>query len=195
MVLCSGRTARCLGVTLLGLALICFCVNILLFFPNGDPRYAKNNISGTVWYLSGVLGSGLLVSMFNPLLARKLRDDHRTHTNSNSINRNLIGLIGSAYCFIVSSVALDLGPLCRVTPLGEWKHPFHKGNYLNDPNLWVKCLEPENAIPWHVKLFSILLVVSAVEFIICIALLINILIGVICKEWNCFKVLNIILSE
>ncbi|XP_007900628.1 transmembrane 4 L6 family member 4-like [Callorhinchus milii] len=104
-----------------------------------------------------------------------------------SIIFTVIGLIGSAYCFIVSSVALDLGPLCRVTPLGEWKHPFHKGNYLNDPNLWVKCLEPENAIPWHVKLFSILLVVSAVEFIICIALLINILIGVICKEWNCFK--------
>uniref|UniRef100_A0A4W3I1P6 Uncharacterized protein n=1 Tax=Callorhinchus milii TaxID=7868 RepID=A0A4W3I1P6_CALMI len=185
MVLCSGRTARCLGVTLLGLALICFCVNILLFFPNGDPRYAKNNISGTVWYLSGVLGSGLLVSMFNPLLARKLRDDHHNGCKDCclcSIIFTVIGLIGSAYCFIVSSVALDLGPLCRVTPLGEWKHPFHKGNYLNDPNLWVKCLEPENAIPWHVKLFSILLVVSAVEFIICIALLINILIGVICKD-------------
>uniref|UniRef100_UPI00398E41E3 keratin-associated protein 4-9-like isoform X2 n=1 Tax=Pristiophorus japonicus TaxID=55135 RepID=UPI00398E41E3 len=99
----------------------------------------------------------------------------------------VIGVIGSAYGFIVSSVALDVGPLCRVTQLGEWKHPFAKGNYLNDPNLWVKCLEPENVIPWHVRLFSILLVISAVQFIICIALLVNILFGLFCKDCNCFK--------
>ncbi|XP_038673474.1 transmembrane 4 L6 family member 4-like isoform X2 [Scyliorhinus canicula] len=166
MFLCSGTTARCLGVILLGLAILCFCVNVLLFFPNGDTRYAKKNVSSTVWYLGGVIGSGILLC---------------------TLIFTVLGVIGSAYGFIVSSVALDVGPLCRVTQLGEWRHPFYKGNYLSDPNLWIKCLEPENVIPWHVRLFSILLVTSAVQFIICVALLVNILFGMFCRDCNCFK--------
>ncbi|XP_069753517.1 uncharacterized protein DDB_G0274171-like isoform X2 [Narcine bancroftii] len=100
---------------------------------------------------------------------------------------SVIGVIGSMYGFIVSFVALDIGPLCRVTQLGEWRHPFHRGNYLNDPNLWNRCMEPENVITWHVRLFSILLVTSAVQLIICVALLFNILLGIFCRDPRCFK--------
>ncbi|XP_055501684.1 keratin-associated protein 10-11-like [Leucoraja erinacea] len=377
MFLCSGTTARCLGIILLALAILGFCVNVLLFFPNGDTRYATKNVSSTVWYLGGIIGSGILMifpawvfleywdtnectdccdscqcpspccqacanQQCSPCLAcspcfpcdcskcpkcrpceacprceckpcqkcppckscaacecprcqdcqvcapcttcecptcracpeckpcqscdcknacecppckrccpctcpcacpqckpcpeckcqlcaenapcaccRKCscreccqnfcgclgaicivcQDSDCTCPQfckckpSQCIRKFplcvlifcVVGLIGSAYGFIVSSVALDTGPLCRVTQLGEWRHPFNKGNYLNDPNLWNKCMEPENVIPWHVRLFSILLVTSAVQFIICVALLVNILFGMFCKHSQCFK--------
>ncbi|XP_062900876.1 transmembrane 4 L6 family member 4-like [Mobula hypostoma] len=100
---------------------------------------------------------------------------------------SMIGVMGAAYGFIVSSMALKIGPLCRVTQLGEWRHPFNRGDYLNNSSLWIKCMEPENVIFWHILLFSILLVISAVEFIICVALLINILLTIFCGNINCFK--------
>ncbi|XP_059849248.1 keratin-associated protein 5-5-like [Hypanus sabinus] len=99
---------------------------------------------------------------------------------------SVIGVMGGVYGFIVSSVALRRGPLCRVTELGEWRHPFNRGDYLNDSSLWNKCMEPENAISWHLSLFSVLWVISTVEITICVALLIDVLLRLFHTDSNGF---------
>lgn len=61
--MCSGGFAKCLGITLMPLAIVCVLCNILLFFPGGTSVDSKY-ITDEVWYFGGILGSGVLVSTF-----------------------------------------------------------------------------------------------------------------------------------
>ncbi|PNI78325.1 TM4SF1 isoform 3 [Pan troglodytes] len=60
--MCYGKCARCIGHSLVGLALLCIVANILLYFPNGETKYAsENHLSRFVWFFSGIVGGGLLM--------------------------------------------------------------------------------------------------------------------------------------
>lgn len=66
--MCFERCARCIGYKLLILALLSIVANILLYFPNGETRYASEHHLGRyVECLHGILGGGFLVS--NELLS------------------------------------------------------------------------------------------------------------------------------
>lgn len=60
--MCTGGCARCLGGTLIPLAVFGLLANILLFFPGGKVVNDKSHLSDEVWYFGGILGSGVLVS-------------------------------------------------------------------------------------------------------------------------------------
>lgn len=61
--MCYGKCARCIGQSLVGLAILCIVANILLYFPNGETKYAsEDHLSKFVWFFSGIIGGGLLVS-------------------------------------------------------------------------------------------------------------------------------------
>lgn len=61
--MCYGKCARCIGHSLAWLAVLCIVANILLYFPNGETKYAsENHLSRFVWFFSGIAGGGLLVS-------------------------------------------------------------------------------------------------------------------------------------
>lgn len=60
--MCSGSFAKCLGITLIPLAIVSFLCNILLLFPGGKPAANSENITDEAWYFGGILGSGILVS-------------------------------------------------------------------------------------------------------------------------------------
>lgn len=60
--MCSGNFAKCLGITLLPLAIICVICNIMLFFPGGKVVEESSDITEEVFYFGGILGSGVLVS-------------------------------------------------------------------------------------------------------------------------------------
>lgn len=60
--MCTGSCAKCLGGTLIPLAVLGFLANILLFFPGGKVINNNNNLSDEVWYFGGIIGSGVLVS-------------------------------------------------------------------------------------------------------------------------------------
>jgi len=60
--MCSGNCAKCLGITLIPLAIICVLCNILLFFPGGKVADKSEDITNEVFFLGGILGSGVLVS-------------------------------------------------------------------------------------------------------------------------------------
>lgn len=61
--MCFGSCARCVGYKLLILALLCIVANTLLYFPNGETRFAsEHHLSKYVECLHGILGGGFLVS-------------------------------------------------------------------------------------------------------------------------------------
>ncbi|OBS60506.1 hypothetical protein A6R68_08369, partial [Neotoma lepida] len=45
--------------------------------------------------------------------------------------------------------------------------------YLLEPHTWSKCHEPKNIVEWNVTLFSILLALGGIEFILCLTQVIN----------------------
>lgn len=61
--MCWQRCAKYIGYQLLVLALLCIVANVLLYFPNGETRYAAQNLLGKyVGCLHGIIGAGLVVS-------------------------------------------------------------------------------------------------------------------------------------
>ena len=58
-------------------------------------------------------------------------------------------------------------------------------NYLRDSDLWSQCQKPDNVIPWHLTLFSILLIIGAVQILICAIQVINGLLGTLCGDCQC----------
>ncbi|NWV70206.1 T4S4 protein, partial [Malurus elegans] len=92
-----------------------------------------------------------------------------------------IGVLGAGYCFILSAVALNKGPKCFT--VGGWIYPFRDGNYLSDHSLWHLCLSPANIVPWHLSLFSLLLVMSLIQGVLCALQVLNGFFGTLCG--NC----------
>ncbi|XP_042314287.1 transmembrane 4 L6 family member 4 [Sceloporus undulatus] len=196
--MCSGGCAKCLGVTLIPLAVLCTIANILLFFPGGTVQ-DSNGISTEVWYFGGILGSGVLM-VFPALVFLGLKNNDCCGCCGNescgkrfamftSIIFAAVGVVGAGYCFIVSAVALNLGPKCLITnPVNgskEWNYPFKDGNYLADHDLWRLCESPENLVPWNLTLFSLLLIMSGIQVVLCAIQAINGLLGTICGDCKC----------
>ncbi|KAF4804256.1 Transmembrane 4 L6 family member 4 [Turdus rufiventris] len=94
-----------------------------------------------------------------------------------------VGVLGAAYCFSLSAVAIHKGPKCEIN--GNWTYPFKDGNYLEDHELWNQCKSPANIVPWHLTLFSLLLVMSGVQAVLCAIQALNGLFGTICGDCSC----------
>ncbi|XP_035279484.1 transmembrane 4 L6 family member 1-like [Anguilla anguilla] len=183
--MCSSSCAKCLGATLVPLALCSIVANILLYFPNGETKYAQeDSLTLYVWFFTGIAGGGIV--MFLPATVFMTVGDcdkdgcGRSCVMFGSVLAALIGVAGSGYCFIVSALALAKGPYC-LTLLG-WMYPFQDGNgrYLTDPDSWSTCLSPAHVVEWNVTLFSILLILSGLEVIICVIQAINGLLSCLC---------------
>lgn len=71
--MCSGSFAKCLGITLIPLSIMCALCNILLFFPGG-ASVQNDQITEEVWYFGGLLGSGMLVSATENLYSATAAD-------------------------------------------------------------------------------------------------------------------------
>ncbi|XP_037380546.1 transmembrane 4 L6 family member 1 [Talpa occidentalis] len=187
--MCYGRCAGCIGQSLLWLAILCIVANILLYFPNAETIYAsEQHLSRFVWFFSGIFGGGLLM-LLPAVVFMGVADDNCCGCGGNkecgkscamlaSVLVAITGLAGSGYCVIVSVLGLVEGPMCRDSS-GQWSYIFAKtnGRYITDSSTWSQCLEPKNVVLWNVSLFSILLGLGALEFILCFIQVINGMIG------------------
>ncbi|XP_078266576.1 transmembrane 4 L6 family member 4 [Rhinoraja longicauda] len=192
--MCNAKCARCLGISLIPLALLCIIANTLLFFPNGETGYnTPEKLAESVWCFSGILGSGLLM-VFPVLVFMGMKNNDccgccgnescgKRFANFSSMIFAGIGVAGAAYCFVVSAVALNKGPKCTTAlSNNSYIYPFGDGDYLKDHSKWGICLEPPKIVPWHLTLFSLLLVMSGVQLVLCALQVINGLIGFICGD-------------
>ncbi|XP_071609049.1 transmembrane 4 L6 family member 4 [Heliangelus exortis] len=191
--MCTGGCAKCLGVTLIPLSVLCTLAHILLFFPGGKVIEDSNNITDEVWWFGGILGSGVLM-IFPALVFLGLKNNDccgccgnescgKRFAMFSSIIFAAVGVLGAGYCFVMSSVAINKGPKCQTGK--EWAYPFHDGDYLHNNTLWDTCKSPENIVPWHLSLFSLLLVMSGIQIVLCGIQVVNGLFGTICGDCQC----------
>uniref|UniRef100_A0A3B3DDL8 Transmembrane 4 L six family member 4 n=1 Tax=Oryzias melastigma TaxID=30732 RepID=A0A3B3DDL8_ORYME len=192
--MCSGGFAKCLGISLLPLAIICVLCNILLFFPDGKVIESEH-ITKQVWYFGGILGSGVLM-IFPALVFLGLKNNDccgccgnescgRRFAMLSSILFAAVGVLGAGYSVIVSAVAINQGPLCfydSETNGTIWGYPFSEGNYLSDKNLWNKCQEPKNVVHWNLALFAVLLAMGLIQIALCAVQVVNGLLGALCGD-------------
>uniref|UniRef100_A0A8B9H6B5 Transmembrane 4 L six family member 4 n=1 Tax=Astyanax mexicanus TaxID=7994 RepID=A0A8B9H6B5_ASTMX len=189
--MCSGNFAKCLGITLIPLAILCFLCNVLLFFPGGKTAANNEDITDEVWFFGGILGSYLVYSELNAdynILCIKIRTGRELCSVIScgmffSIIFAGVGLLGAGYSFIVSAVAINRGPKC-VTAYsnGTFVYPFHDGNYLSNNTMWDECMAPSGIVTWHLTLFSMLLIMGLVQVALCAFQVINGVIGTICGD-------------
>ncbi|XP_048190648.1 transmembrane 4 L6 family member 1 [Perognathus longimembris pacificus] len=185
----DGRCARCVGHSLVWLATLCIVANILLYFPNGETKYAsEHHLSRFVWFFSGLAGGGLLM-LLPACVFIGLEDGDGCGCDDcgkgcatlSSVLAALIGIAGSGYCVIVAALGLAEGPLCADAS-GQWNYTFAdtEGGYLMDSSTWSRCQEPEHVVEWNVTLFSLLLALGGIEFILCLIQVINGVFGGLC---------------
>lgn len=187
---CSVGFARSLGLALLPLALCSILANLLLLFPMGEISYIQENrLSAYIWYSGGLGGGGLL--MLVPAVVFITLGKCNCCWNESlmmcgSVFAAVLGLLGSAYSFVISGFTLWQGPHC-FTSLG-WEYPFEDlgGRYLFQPETWSSCLQPLHIVEWNVTLLCILLGLAALEFIICLLQLGNGLVNAVCRPC-CYK--------
>ncbi|XP_021108645.1 transmembrane 4 L6 family member 4 isoform X2 [Heterocephalus glaber] len=140
--MCFGSCAKCLGGTLIPLALFGLVANILLFFPGGKVIDNNSHLSEEVWYFGGILGSGVL--MIFPVLVflgLKNNDCYGCCGNEScgkrmamftSVIFAAIGFVGAGYSFVISAISINKGPKCLVAN-ATWTYPFQNG-HRRDPD-------------------------------------------------------------
>nr|XP_034989916.1 transmembrane 4 L6 family member 4 [Zootoca vivipara] len=191
--MCCGGCAKCLGGTLIPLAVLCTLANILLFFPGGEI-IAKDHISDEVWFFGGILGSGVLM-VFPALVFLGLKNNDCCGCCGNegcgkrfamftSVIFAAVGVVGAGYSFVVSAVAMNKGPKCQLAN-STWMYPFENGDYLTNHKLWEDCKSPESIVPWNLTLFSLLLIMSGAQLVLCGIQVINGLLGTLCGDCKC----------
>lgn len=189
--MCSGGFAKCLGICLIPLSIVCILCNILLFFPGGTVVDTAH-ITEQVFYFGGILGSGVLM-IFPALVFLGLKNNDccgccgnescgRRFAMLSSILFAAVGVLGAGYSVIVSAVAINGGPLCEMFGNETWDYPFVSGDYLKDQSLWSKCQSPKDIIHWHLSLFSVLLVMGLIQVALCAVQVVNGLLGALCGD-------------
>lgn len=191
--MCSGGFAKCLGISLMPLSIICVLCNILLFFPGGKS-VESDYITQQVWYFGGILGSGVLM-IFPALVFLGLKNNDccgccgnescgRRFAMLSSILFAAVGVVGAGYSVIVSAVAINQGPKCVVNTTGnpQWEYPFLNVDYLSNKTAWDACIEPPNVVSWHLSLFSVLLVMGLIQMALCAVQVVNGLLGALCGD-------------
>ncbi|XP_072474381.1 transmembrane 4 L6 family member 4-like [Notamacropus eugenii] len=192
--MCSVNCAKCLGCTLIPLAVLGTLANILLFFPGSYKIDNNLNLSEEVWYFGGILGCGVLMIFPSVSLLNLKKSDCCANYDPEDCGKNLrmfnamlfagTGIVGALYALVISVVAINRGPKCFVGN-NTWKYPFHNGNYLKDKHLWSICIEPINIVPWNLSLFSIQLIISSIQMLLCTIQVVKSFFTIICAKCRC----------
>ncbi|XP_051846999.1 transmembrane 4 L6 family member 4 isoform X1 [Antechinus flavipes] len=195
--MCHMTCARCVGGTLIPLAMSATLTNILLFFPGANKMDNNINLSEEVWYFGGILGSGVLMILPAVSLLNSKNIDCSAIYEQEDCGKKLkmlntmmflgTGIVGALYAFAISVVAIIRGPKCLVGN-NTWEYPFHDGNYLKDIELWNNCKEPIHIVPWNLSFFSIQLIISGIQISLCGTYVAKICCGVSCKKCRCPKI-------
>ncbi|KAM4771145.1 transmembrane 4 L6 family member 18-like [Rhinophrynus dorsalis] len=183
----------CSSLALIPLAIWSIVVNILLYFPNGETMYAGNNqLTNYVWYFEGICFGGIMMLIIATVLllvrnyncctsCLEMKQCDAKYSRLGQPVFAFLGVVFSGYSLIISSLGLAQGPYCR-TALNTWEYPFKNtaGGYLAASSSWSQCLEPTYVVEWNIILFSILIVLSALQVILCFSKAIYELKTIIC---------------
>ncbi|KAM8770165.1 transmembrane 4 L6 family member 18 isoform 1-T3 [Rhynchonycteris naso] len=191
----SQKCGRCLSGLLVPLALWSITVNVLLYFPNGQTSYASSNqLTNYVWYFEGICFSGIMMLVVAAALLVLESESSPACCQSENCSRRYVTLLSvifsalgvafSGYCLVISALGLAQGPYCHT--VNGWEYAFEgtAGRFLTDSSLWVQCLEPAHVVEWNIILFSILIVLSGLQVIVCLIRVAVQVSGILCGTYS-----------
>ncbi|XP_068612289.1 transmembrane 4 L6 family member 5 [Brachionichthys hirsutus] len=192
--MCTGACSKFIAVPLYVLAAVSVVCNLMLFFPDFETVYAKEDREGRdriteeVKYMGGLIGGGVMCLI--PAIHIHLTSAKNCCANRCgmflSIGFAAAGVVGALYSLTVAGLGLANGPLCfwnnEEHPNPRWGTPFlnSSGSYLSDRELWSWCKLPENVVEFNLGLFSTLLVAASAQLVLCMVQMINGLFGCLC---------------
>ncbi|XP_044226233.1 transmembrane 4 L6 family member 5-like [Thunnus albacares] len=186
--MCTAKCSRCIAVTLFPLAAISIICSIVLFFPGGDIKYAKEgHITEEVKYMGGLIGGGIMV-LISALYIQCTGEEGCCGNRCGmffSIIFAGVAVFGALLSMALAVLALRNGPLCKYE--GQWTTPFNNSDldYLNNPELWEKCTEPERIVQFNTGLFITLIATNSLQAFLCNIQMINGFFGCLCG--TCIK--------
>uniref|UniRef100_A0A3P8P6P1 Uncharacterized protein n=1 Tax=Astatotilapia calliptera TaxID=8154 RepID=A0A3P8P6P1_ASTCA len=164
--MCVSRCLRCVGVSLVPMAIVCILCNILLLVPELKIQFLLDgHVTREATWATGLWGSGFLVSVcaymdwflyliYIHMLCQLLY--------------SCLCLLSAASCSLVSATGLSQGPLCLYNDSSgpTWGVPLQHSGYLFNRTLWSGvCLEPSSVVQWNLVLFSVMGTVSGLQTI------------------------------
>lgn len=194
--MCVSQCSRCVGLTLVPLAIICILANMLLLFPDLQTKYLlEGHVTSEARWSTGIWASGVLV-----LVAARVFVSSSTKKGCCGfraammcqVGYTCVALAAAGFCFLTSGKGLFKGPQClyNSTQGLVWGTPFWGMSssapnteklYLYEPANWASaCVEPRRVVLWNVSLFIILMVTSGIQAILCAVNIINSLLGMLC---------------
>ncbi|KAM4627693.1 transmembrane 4 L6 family member 5 [Polymixia lowei] len=189
--MCVSGCLRCVGVTLVPLALICMLANILLLLPGLQTHFLlESHVTREATWSTGLWGSGFLVLVG----ARAFLFSSRTRGCCVFRTEMLCQVVycclclgAAGFCCLVSLTGLVQGPLClyNTTAGMDWGVPLKPTadgslSYLFNRTLWSGvCAEPRGVVLWNVVLFIVLGFCSGLQTLLCGVNLINVLLGTV----------------
>ncbi|XP_034149794.1 transmembrane 4 L6 family member 1 [Esox lucius] len=183
--------SRCVGVSLVSMAVVCILANGLLLFPDLQARYLlEGHVTREARWGTGLWASGFLVVIgargFIIGSSKKGPCAYRIEMLC-QVGCSCVALAAAAFSCLVSAIGLVHGPLClhNGTQGLAWDVPLKQQTsgdpiYLYDRKLWASaCVEPRNIVQWNVALFCVLMATSGLQALVCAAHAINAILGII----------------
>uniref|UniRef100_A0A7N6B6S2 Uncharacterized protein n=1 Tax=Anabas testudineus TaxID=64144 RepID=A0A7N6B6S2_ANATE len=177
--MCVSRCLRCVGMSLVAMAMVCILSNILLMFPDLNIHFLLDgHVTIQAIWATGVWGSGFLVCTLDTDVKIGVKCSVFLFT----VLYSCVALLGAFICCIFSVTGLVQGPLCLYNSTSGqiWGVPLSHWTYLYNRTVWSGiCLEPRNVVQWNMVLFSVMGAVSGLQIVLCAANMLNSMLGMI----------------
>ncbi|XP_061733652.1 transmembrane 4 L6 family member 5-like [Nerophis ophidion] len=189
--MCVSRCLRCVGVSLVALAIVCVLANILLLFPEMKVHFLlEGHVTREATWATGLWSSGVLVLLGARAFVRSSQTRGCCAFRGQMLRQALYSclcLLAAGMCCLVSATGLVQGPLClyNTTSGPAWGVPLkpiadQDAGYLYNRTRWSGvCLEPGSVVLWNVVLFSVLGGASGLQMVLCGANILNALLGLV----------------
>ncbi|XP_030007156.1 transmembrane 4 L6 family member 4 [Sphaeramia orbicularis] len=189
--MCVSRCLRCVGISLVPMAMACMLSNLLLLFPGLSVHFLlEGHVTREATWATGLWGSGLLVLLGAKAFVQSSKTQGCWAFRSQMFCQmfySVLCLLAAGFCCLVSATGLVQGPLCLYesgsgptwgVPLRP--SPDRDAGYLYNSSLWSGvCVEPRGVVQWNLVLFSVQALVSGLQVVLCGSNLLNSVLGLI----------------
>ncbi|XP_041656647.1 transmembrane 4 L6 family member 1 isoform X1 [Cheilinus undulatus] len=195
--MCVSRCVRCVGISLVPLAIVCVLSNILLLFPELKIHFLlEGHVTREASWATGLWGSGFLVLLGARVFVQNSNTRGCCAFRTKMLSQVIVSgacVLAAAFCCLVSLTGLSQGPLCRYNSTSGYSwgvplqpHPDSHAGYLYNSSLWSGvCLEPSGVVQWNLVLFGVMGGASGLQVLLCLANVFNSLLGLILGPGVC----------